>query len=159
TTLTSRMRTLANRTAAEARNRGLPIQRTAASHPRDEVLKLVNAREVELALIPGGHDAVHFPNVRQVAALDVDPLHLLVKQDLVQEGARSLAALQGKRISLNTPGGAAHALAVEILRFANLRVPSDAGPGDFLPLYLSDEELLKHFDGLEQGRRPETEQL
>jgi TRAP-type uncharacterized transport system substrate-binding protein len=152
------MRNLAARTADAAEKRGLAIQLTSASHSLDEVLDLVNAREVDLGLIPGGQSAVSLPNVRQVAALDVDPLHLLVKQELFAEVTRSLTALKGKRISLNTRG-AAQALALEILRFAKLRVPSDAGPGDFLPLYLSDQELVTQLARLEQGHGPEAEQL
>jgi hypothetical protein len=152
------MRTLAGRTAEEAEKRGLAIQRTAASHPLDEALDLVNARQVDLALVPGGHSAVHVPNVRQVAALDVDPLHLLVKQELFAEVARSLAALKGKRINLNTRG-ACQSLALEVLRFANLRVPSDGRPGDFLPLYLSEQELVLQLARLDQGHGPEAEQV
>src|SRR5262245_30746743 len=151
TTLTYRLRTLAARTAGEAEKRGLAVQVTAASHPLDEVLDLVNAHEVDLGLIPGGHGAVDLPNVRQVAALDVDLLHLLVKQELFAEVARSLTALKGRRISLNTQG-AAQALALEVLRFAKLRVRSDGGPGDFLPLYLSDQALVLQLARTEQGQ-------
>jgi TRAP-type uncharacterized transport system substrate-binding protein len=159
TTLTARMRTLAGRTAEAAEQHGLPVRLTAASHPLDEVLDLVNAREVDLGLVPGGHSSVHLPNVRQVAALDVDPFHLLVKQELFAEVTRSLSALKGKRISLNVQGGAAQALALEVLRFAKLQVPADAGPGDFLPLYLSDQELVTQLTRLEQKHGPEAEQL
>src|SRR5262245_18014565 len=157
TTLTYRLRTLAARTAAEAEKRGLAIQLTSAFHPLDEVLDLVNSRAVDLGLIPGGHSAAHLPNVRQVAALDVDPLHLLVKQELFVEVARSLTALKGKRISLNTRG-AAQALALEVLRFAKLRVPSDGGPGDFLPLYLSDQQLVQQLARTDHGQGSEGEQ-
>jgi hypothetical protein len=157
TTLAARMHNLAARTAAAAEKHGLAIRLTAASHPLDEVLELVNAHEVDLGLIPGGHGAVDLPNVRQVAALDVDPLHLLVKQELFAEVTRSLTALKGKRISLNARG-AAQALALEILRFAKLRVPSDGESGDFLPVYLNDEELLTQLAPLEQGHGPEAEQ-
>jgi hypothetical protein len=159
TTLTSRMRNLAARTADAAEKHGLAVQLTAAFHPLDEVLELVNAHEVDLGLIPGGHSAVNLPNVRQVAALDVDPLHLLVKQELFAEVTRSLSALKGKRISLNTQGGAAQALALEVLRFAKLQVPSDAGPADFLPVYLGDQELLTQLAPLERSHGPEAEQL
>jgi hypothetical protein len=153
------MRTLAGRTVDAAEKRGLAIQLTATFHPVDEVLDQVNAHEVDLGLIPGGHSAAHLPNVRQVAALDVEPLHLLVREELVVKVSRSLSTLKGKRISLNTHGGAAQGIALEFLRFARLRVPSDSEPGDFLPLYLSDQELLVQLARLEQARGQEAEEL
>jgi TRAP-type uncharacterized transport system substrate-binding protein len=158
-TMTSRMRHLAAQTAEAAEKRGLAVRRTTGSHTLDKVLELVNTREVEMGLIPGGYNAAHFPNVRQVAALDVVPLHLLVKQELFADVARSLTALKGKRISLNKQGGAAQALALEVLRFAKLRVPADGGPGDFLPLPLNDEDLLTQAERVEQSHGPEAEQL
>jgi hypothetical protein len=157
TTTTSRMRTLAGHTAEAAQKHGLPIHLTAAFHPRDEVLALVNSHAVDLALVPGGLGTASLPNVRQVATLDVDPLHLLVKQELFAEVAQSLSALKGKRISMNTPG-AAHALAGEVLRFAKLRVPAEGRPGDFQMVHLSDRELIVRLDQVEQGKGDKREQ-
>jgi hypothetical protein len=153
TTLTYRLRTLAARTAAEAEKRGLALQLTPAYHPLEEALDLVNTRAVDLALLPGGHGAADLPNVRQVAALDVDPLHLLVRPELFADVTRSLTALKGKRISLNV-GGSGQALARAVLRFAKLRVPSDAGPGDFRPRYLSDQDLVTQLARVEERQGP-----
>jgi hypothetical protein len=158
TTWTYRLRNLAARTASEAEKRGLAIQLSSASHPLEEVLEMVNAHEVDLGLIPGGGSAVGLPNVRLVAALDVDPLHLLVRQELFAEVSRSLTALKGKRISLNAQG-AAQTLALEILRFAKLRVPDDGGASDFVALHLSDQELVQQLGGTDQGQGGDREKV
>jgi hypothetical protein len=158
TTLTYRLRTLAAHTAAEAEKRGLTVQLASEYHPLDEALELVNTHAVDLGLLPGGHSAVGLPNVRQVAALDVDPLHLLVRRELFPDVTKSLTALKGKRVSLNVRGSG-QALAREVLRFAKLRVPSDAGPGDFLPLYLSDQDLATQLTQAENRQGSARDQL
>src|SRR3954462_2101244 len=75
---------LARRIAAEARRRGLMIELSPRVYPSLEGLKLVNApNPIDIALVPegiGGPD--HFPNVRQVAALGIAPLHVMVRPEL-----------------------------------------------------------------------------
>src|SRR5262245_28753781 len=48
----------------------------------EEALEQVDAGKIDVALVQGGLAARHRANVRQVAALHVEPLHLLVKQEL-----------------------------------------------------------------------------
>jgi hypothetical protein len=66
---------LARRIAAEARKRGLVIALSPRVYPSLEALALVNApNPIDLALVPGGVGGpAQAPNVRQVAALGVDP--------------------------------------------------------------------------------------
>jgi hypothetical protein len=69
-----------------------------------EGLKLVNdPNPIDLALVPGGVGGRgRFPNVRQVAALGIDPLHVMVRPELYESATRSLTALRGKRINCAT---------------------------------------------------------
>jgi hypothetical protein len=72
---------LARRIAAEARKRGLVIELSAREYPSLEGLELVNEpNPIDMALVPegvGGPD--RFPNVRQVAALGIASLHVMVR--------------------------------------------------------------------------------
>src|SRR5271166_6015929 len=71
---------LARRIAAEARRHGLVIELSSRAYPSLDSLKLVNdPNPIDMALVPegvGGPD--RFPNVRQVAALGIAPLHVMV---------------------------------------------------------------------------------
>src|SRR5581483_2970793 len=116
TSMTMRLRNGATRIAKEAEKHGLAVQVTSGSSSADDILNQIETHQVDLALIPGGHSASNLQNVRQVAALDVDPLQLLVKQELFEEVSHSLTALKGKRINLRGHSGTAHALAEEVLR-------------------------------------------
>src|SRR6516225_9478831 len=117
---------LARRIAAEARKRGLVIELSPRAYPSLEGLRLVNApNPIDLALVPGGFDAPgQFPNVRHVAALGIDPLHVMVRSELYEPAARSLAALRGKRINCGPPASVMRVLARDVLRFSGLRSPT-----------------------------------
>jgi hypothetical protein len=71
---------LARRIAAAARKRGLVIDLSTRVYPSLEGLKQVDEpNEIDMSLVPegvGGPD--QFPNVRQVAALGIEPLHVMV---------------------------------------------------------------------------------
>ena len=71
---------LARRIAAEARKRGLVLELSPHAHPSLESLKLVDATNpIDLALVPEGVGRPdQFPNIRQVAALGICPLHVMV---------------------------------------------------------------------------------
>jgi hypothetical protein len=72
---------LARRIAAEARKRGLMIELAPRVYAALEGLKLVNdPNPIDIALVPGGVGGRgQFPDVRQVAALGIDPLHVMVR--------------------------------------------------------------------------------
>src|SRR3954447_1280840 len=72
---------LARRIAAEARKRGLVLELSTRAPPSLESLKLVDATNtIDLALVPEGVGRPdQYPNVRQVAALGIAPLHVMVR--------------------------------------------------------------------------------
>src|SRR5262245_25129366 len=117
---------LARRIAAEARKRSLVIELSPRAYPSLESLKLVNApNPIDLAVVPEGVGRQdQFPNVRQVAALGIAPLHVMVRPELYELAARSLAALRGKRISCGPPSSVMRVLARDVLRFSGLRPPT-----------------------------------
>jgi TRAP-type uncharacterized transport system substrate-binding protein len=108
----------------------------------EEALGKVNSRELDLALVQGGLSARGLDNVRQVAALYTEPLHLLVKKDLEVAVTHDLAALKGKRINLSQHGSGTYLLSRAVLDFAGLKVPEDGGQGDYLPTTLGKNELV-----------------
>ena len=98
----------------------------------EEMLGKLNAGKIQFAMIQGGLDLSRHPDLRQAAALNVEPLHLLVKEELHEAVSRRLDALKGKRIQLGSgPNTVGHRLALEILAFAGLKAGSPTALGDF----------------------------
>jgi TRAP-type uncharacterized transport system substrate-binding protein len=121
----------------------LEVQETAGS---EEALEKVNTHLLDLALIQGGLSCNDCPQVRQVATLQVEPMHLLVKKELAQEVTQHLAALAGKTVNLGKAGSGSHTLAVEILAFAGLQPRGPDRPGGYIPMARSGHELLEESD-------------
>src|SRR3954470_13610052 len=93
----------------EAAHRGIDLDLT--ERPGSEAaLRDVDAGRLDVALVQGGLVLDALPNLRQVAALHVEPLHLLVKQVLHETVGHNLAALRGKSVSLGEVGSGTHSL-------------------------------------------------
>jgi hypothetical protein len=150
---------LARRLASESRKHQLEIELSLGSHPSLEVLRIVDsANQINLAMVPGGvGGSSRFPNVRQVAALGIDPLHVMVKPELYDAAARSLAALRGKRINCGPRASVLRILVEDVLRFAGLHPPSASTAGDYQDEATSSQDLLAFADAISAqpaGKRP-----
>jgi TRAP-type uncharacterized transport system substrate-binding protein len=112
----------------------------------EQALDWVNTRKVDVALVQGGLTADGRSNVRQVATLHVEPMHLLVKKELFRDTASSLAALRGRTIDLGETGSGTHSLATAILDFVGLQ-PRDRDPtGGYIPLSVNRQHLQAEHD-------------
>jgi TRAP-type uncharacterized transport system substrate-binding protein len=120
---------IARRLSVEAGKQGLRL-RVVESEGSKQALDRVERGLLDIALVQGGIDPAPHPHIRQLAALHIEPLHLLVKPELARPVRAQLAALRGKTVNLSTPGSGTHDLALEVLRFAGLRPAAGDGPGD-----------------------------
>lgn len=108
--------------AAEGSRRGdrLPIEPVITTGTLD-MLEKVDRGDLDFALVQGGLELEPFAHVRQVAALAVTPLHLLVKAEFHGDVARDFGALRGKTINLGSgKRTVTYWLSREILGFAGL---------------------------------------
>jgi TRAP transporter TAXI family solute receptor len=114
---------LATILATEAKQRRMTIEiiPTAGSA---EALSQVAAGRLDVALVQGGLQA--HDNLRQVAVLIPEPLHILVRPELRDRG---VTGLLGKKLNLGQAGSGTRQLAVETLTRAGLK------PGDYSDLY------------------------
>ncbi len=108
----------------------------------EDALARLEAGQLDLAMIQGGLAFEPGRSVREVAALHVEPMHLLVKGDLYADVSRNLDALRGRSVNLGSKGSGTRVSATEILRFAGLRPERD-----FRATGLSYEELENATDG------------
>lgn len=119
---------LAEHLCAAARGKlQLQLQETKGS---EEALELLQAGQLDVALVQGGLPAGN--DVRQVASLIDEPLHLLVREALVTEGVEGL---RGKRINLGPQGRGTRLTAAEVLAAVDLH------PGDYIDEEFSYSEL------------------
>ena len=109
---------------AQAEQHGLRIEVVPAAGSED-ALERVERRELDAALVQGGLRAG--PEVREVAALGLEPLHLLVREELLRdEGAtHPLEALRGRRVHLSPPGSGTRELSLQVLRLVRLEPSRD----------------------------------
>jgi TRAP-type uncharacterized transport system substrate-binding protein len=117
----------------------MDIRETAGS---EDALDRVNAGKLDLALVQGGLHVDDRPNVRQVATLSIEPLHLLVKKELLESTSKNLADLEGRTVNVGTVGSGTHSLATEALAFAGLHPKIPGGKGGYVATTLSNAELL-----------------
>jgi TRAP-type uncharacterized transport system substrate-binding protein len=112
----------------------------------EEALDEVNRHALDLALVQGGLDVDGRPNVRQVIALHVEPLHLLVKKELFGPVAAHLSALDGKTVDLSELGSGTHSLATDVLAFAGLHSRRRGRPAGYIPLEWDRRRLFTEKD-------------
>ncbi|MBL9161803.1 MAG: hypothetical protein JNL18_03570 [Planctomycetaceae bacterium] len=87
----------------------------------EQICHAVDAGELDLGLILGGLPTAQYRNVRQVATLGVEPLHLLVRRELLEnDPTPSLEILRGRRVSIGEPGANGTRLAEDLLQLAGL---------------------------------------
>lgn len=108
----------------------------------EQALDWVNSRQVDAALVQGGLDVDNRPNVRQVIALQIEPLHLLVKNELFEEVTKNLSALEGRTVDLGAKGSGTHTLAVDVMEFAGLPIQGPGSPKGCIPKSLSNDQIL-----------------
>jgi TRAP-type uncharacterized transport system substrate-binding protein len=94
----------------------LEIEGTQGS---EEALDKVNDGDLDFALVQGGLHQVRL-NVRQVAALHIEPLHLLVKKEIQEEISNQLLSLRGKTINCSQKNSGTHTLSLEVLKFIGI---------------------------------------
>lgn len=95
-----------------------------------DAINKVSKGELDLALVQGGLTPIS--NVRQVAALQFEALHLLVKKEHYSKDLRSLI---GKRLNLSTKGSGTNILAKKVLQFAGIKT------SDYIEQNLSYDEI------------------
>jgi TRAP-type uncharacterized transport system substrate-binding protein len=127
------------RDAASRRGVQLELRETVGS---EEALDWVETRKVDLALVQGGLSVHDRANVREAAALQIEPLHLLVKKELFEAVSKHLSALEGKTVNAGEAGSGTHTLAVQVLEFADLHPRSEGSDHGYIPMPMGRQQML-----------------
>jgi TRAP-type uncharacterized transport system substrate-binding protein len=132
---------MAKRIGDEVRSQGILLE-TVSDTNSDTISTDVDAHRLDLGLVLGGFPPEAHRNVRQVASLGVEPLHLLVRPELLEGTAPSLELLRGRRVSLGERDTNATRLAMDLLRLAGLRATTPTAAGDFEAVYMPEAEAI-----------------
>ena len=112
------------------------------------MLEQVNSGVTDFAIIHGGFGMEQFPNVRQVGAMSVAPIHLLVKKEYHAAVSQDLRNLRGRTINLgNGKHTVMYWLGQELLSFVGLAAE------DYRPLVVDDRTTRERDRGGALARR------
>jgi TRAP-type uncharacterized transport system substrate-binding protein len=132
----------------------------------ESICEAVEKHDLDVGLVLGGFPDDAYKNVQQVATLGVEPLHLLVRNDL--DGPASLELLRNHRVLLGERGTNSERLAQQFLEFVGMRPtrPAREGSpdgkkhaGDFEPLYWTETETLARLSQWRQASAAERPAL
>lgn len=115
---------MAETLAAESRARGLTLTLVPTAGSEDALDRL-NQGQIDVAMVQGGLSIANLSHVRQVASLHIEPLHLLVKKERLDEVVKNLDALRGKTVNLGEVGSGTRVLATAVMRFARMEPGTD----------------------------------
>jgi TRAP-type uncharacterized transport system substrate-binding protein len=132
---------MAKRICSEVRNQGIELE-AVTDTTSDRISADVDAHRIDLGLVLGGFLPEDHPNVRQLATLGIEPLHLLVRPQLVATGNMSLEMLRGRRVSLGEMGTSGARLATDLMRFAGLRPSTAHSVGDYEAVRIQEADAL-----------------
>ena len=134
---------LALELAKEATRLGIVIdvQPTMGSEAALEGLK---NGEFDLAFVQGGLATENAPSIRQLSAMHIEPLHLLVRAELSDQiSVSGLRALAGCKINVGPTGSGTQILASEVLKFAELDASANAVGNGYRAVALNYRELME----------------
>ena len=116
--LLGRRAAIARALGEETSGRGLTLDLVEAPGSL-EVIERIQRRELDLGLVQGGLEVG--PDVREVTALALEPLHLLVRPE---SEIYDIGDLEGRTVQLSPPGSGTRALALSVLGMVGL-TPED----------------------------------
>jgi TRAP-type uncharacterized transport system substrate-binding protein len=132
---------MARSICSEVHSAGIMLEAARGSNS-ESICEAVNKHELDLGLVLGGFPAGMNPNVRQVAVFGVEPLHLLVRPELLRDQPPSLEVLRGRIVSLGEQGTNGAHLAESLLRFAGMKPANGDSAGDYKAAYIRDRDLF-----------------
>jgi TRAP-type uncharacterized transport system substrate-binding protein len=132
---------MAKRICGEVRNEGIELAAVVDTNS-ETICRDVNSHRLDLGLVLGGFAGDQYRNVRQVATLGVEPLHLLVRRDKVLSERPSLDVLRGMRISLGEQGTNGAKLATDLLRLAGFTAATAESAGDYQAVYMRESDTI-----------------
>jgi len=138
---------MARNICQEVRDAGIVLEPVEATNS-EETCAAVNRGELDLGLILGGFPSNMHPNVRQVATFGVEPLHLLVRPEVLRNKPVTLDMLRGRTVALGEQGMNGARLAESLMRFAGLKPSTATAAGDYTAAYIRNRDMHLALDAV-----------
>ncbi|MBA4020641.1 MAG: hypothetical protein C0483_26070 [Pirellula sp.] len=122
-----------------ARNE-LSIELTANAGS-EKCLELLKTNQLDAAIVSSGVVMPGDDDIMVLGALQLEAIHLLVRKDIAQASSL-IEGIRGRRINLGEHGSTERLVAHEFLRFARLKIPDGAEPGDVSTTEFGKAELI-----------------
>lgn len=119
---------------------------------------MLKAGQLDAAIVSCGVVVPDDDEIMVVGALQLEAVHLLVRQDMTQAGSLS-EAIRGKRVNLGEQGSTEWLLARDLLTFARLKLPTDTQAGDVVPTEYGKSELIGKCQAILQANEKEKDKL
>lgn len=124
----------------------------------EEALRLVEKGELDLAIVSSGIVKKDITQVREVAALHVEPVHFLVKRELTEKHQFLRDMVRNKRVNLGEPGSSAYALSLELMSATRMKPSTETVPGDFTITTWGEETIVERLQHIQKLQGTEREQ-
>lgn len=144
--------------ADEARAHGVDMQVVSIGDYREALQDAAEGR-LDMGLVSSGLNVPGYENLRLLAGLDAEPLHILVRRKLVEKSASLREAIRGSRVSLGSPNTNDHLVGRDIMNFLRLTAKDSSGRGDYFDVSISREELCRLADQVQALSGQEREAL
>lgn len=109
----------------------------------EDALRKVEHGQLDAAFVFNAIDMKQDAHVCTVAALPLEPLHVVVRKDLVARDPFIKTLLTGRRVNLGPVDSAEYLLARELLAFLKLKPIDEARKGHYTAMTLPKEDLFK----------------
>ena len=147
---------VAHALAAEVAAHGTRCEVVALGDSQDEV-ESVDSGAVDFALVSAAYMGIEADRrIRIVAPLQLEALHLLVKEEIAAGIGEGLAGLAGRNVDLGPEHSAGAGLASAVLDFAQLETADAAHPDGVRTLNVPLDDLIAKIDRGDRDALPEA---
>lgn len=126
--------------AHEARGRDVFVEAISTNGFEDSIHQVAEGN-LDLAAVSSGLKSSEAKNVRLLAGLDIAPLHILARRDLVERDLSLVEMIKGRRVNLGQPGTNDYMLASDVVHFLRLKPIVAPSEGDYIELNRTKDEL------------------
>lgn len=124
-----------------------------------EAVRLVEAGEIDLALVNGLFRFPKVDAVRQVATLTRESVHLLVKREFAKQVSANFGNLEGLSVNIGPDNTESALLAKTLLKFLGLKHSQPSGGDEVRLTHFGIDDLLTRLDDIASSTGQETAAL
>jgi len=128
--------------AEEARSLGVEAEVVETKSFQDSIQQVIDGK-VDMALVSSGLPFENSNDIRVLAGLNLEPLHILVRQEFADSGLPLVDALKGKRFCSGEVGTCEHLLFADLLDFLRVSPRDGLGRSYFTSVTMNNKELIQ----------------